>query len=162
MFYIYNGDREVSDMVSFIESDYERSPRRELPKSLDYRAMKKAQKKKKKQKQQQNQDLNIAGMIPDTSSPTFMISAGIIITVFFLIVGYCCAPSVEEETTVEKNEQNEQTKETADGEKSTQSAKKDKKDKKDKKENKTETSKGDKEKSKKESKNQIRKRNRKE
>jgi len=45
IFYVYNGERTTEDLRSFITEDWERSPRHEMPKMLDYRAIKKAQKK---------------------------------------------------------------------------------------------------------------------
>merc|ERR1712137_19580 len=93
VFYIYKGERDVESMIEFITTDYKRSPSRDLPKALDYRKLKRAQKLKKKQKQ----DEELFGWVPDMSSPSFMIAAGAVITVFFLAIGYCCAPSVDEE-----------------------------------------------------------------
>lgn len=96
MFYIYNGDRDVESMISFITADYIRSPRRELPRALDYRSIKKAQKKKKKLKQNSD-DIELMEWIPDISSPSFMIGVAVFITALFLTIGYCCAPTIEEE-----------------------------------------------------------------
>eukprot|EP00339_Tiarina_fusa_P010914 CAMPEP_0117049906 /NCGR_PEP_ID=MMETSP0472-20121206/34456_1 /TAXON_ID=693140 ORGANISM="Tiarina fusus, Strain LIS" /NCGR_SAMPLE_ID=MMETSP0472 /ASSEMBLY_ACC=CAM_ASM_000603 /LENGTH=235 /DNA_ID=CAMNT_0004763483 /DNA_START=124 /DNA_END=831 /DNA_ORIENTATION=+ len=117
--YIYNGDRLVEDMKEFITGDYERSPRRELPRSLDYKAFRHAQEKKKDLiKEDELIDLKV--FVPNMSSPTFMIGSAALITVIFLAFGYCCAPSVEEEETngseqketpkAPKGEENKETK----------------------------------------------------
>lgn len=79
-------------MKEFITTDYMRSPSRDLPKPVDYRALKRAKKQKKKLRKQEE-----LFWIPDVSSPSFLIGAGTFITVLFLSVGYFCAPSVEEE-----------------------------------------------------------------
>lgn len=100
-FYTYTGDRLSEEIIEFIQKDYLRSPVREVPRALNYKALRIAEKERKKRDRKRKEEAGLLGEVleylPDTSSTEFAIGSAVCVVVFFLFISFCCAPSVESE-----------------------------------------------------------------
>mmetsp|Transcript_16257 Transcript_16257/g.33467 ORF Transcript_16257/g.33467 Transcript_16257/m.33467 type:complete len:255 (-) Transcript_16257:54-818(-) len=111
VFYTYNGDRTHEDLLEFAKGDYLRAPKDDLPRGIDYKAIKEALDTKKQKRANAKEELFDIGswLSADPSSgSSIAIALGIIIV--FIMISYCCAPSVESEESDEKQNTKEESK----------------------------------------------------